>query len=204
MLIDLDSVTPSQAYFLMGQTLVPRPIAWVLSENANHSYNLAPFSYFSTICSDPPILMLSVGKRADGSPKDTSTNIRERDHFVVHIAHGGQLDPLNASAASLPSGQSEVHELGLTTTTFGQFPLPRLADARVAYACERYRIDHIGNQDQTLIFGQIRAMYLDDHIIEKHDNGRLKVNHDKLDPLARLGANEYLSAGHVVKMDRPS
>jgi len=203
MLIDLDAATPSQAYFHMSQTLVPRPIAWALSENANRSYNLAPFSYFSAICSDPPLLMLSIGKRPDGSPKDTLANIAEREHFVVHIAHSGQLQALNASSASLASGKSEVQELQLQTTPIEGFPLPRLADARVAYACERYRIDHIGNQDQALVFGRIRSMYLDDDIVAQTDNGRLKIDNTKLDPLGRLGANEYLCAGRVECLKRP-
>jgi len=203
MLIDLDKATPAQAYFHMGQTLVPRPIAWVLSENENHSYNLAPFSYFSAICSDPPILMFSIGRRPDGTAKDTLVNIREREHFVVQIAHSGQLDALNASAAGLAPGASEVTELELATRALGDFGLPRLSGARIAYACERYRIDQIGNQAQSLVFGRIRTVYLDDEIVEETANGRLKVDNRKLDPLARLGANEYLSKGQVVTLRRP-
>ncbi|MEJ2389198.1 MAG: hypothetical protein P8Y27_18400, partial [Chromatiaceae bacterium] len=33
--IDLDSLTPDRVYSRMTQTLTPRPIAWVLSENAD-------------------------------------------------------------------------------------------------------------------------------------------------------------------------
>ena len=209
MLIDLDAATPSQAYFHLTQTLVPRPIAWVLSRNANDSYNLAPFSYFSAVCSDPPLLMVSIGKRPDGSPKDTLANIRERKQFVVHIAHSGQIGVLNASAASLSPGESEVDALQLATCPFASqpiegFALPRLTDARIAYACDCYRIDQIGNQTQALVFGRIHAIHVDDSIVEHTDKGRLKIDSKKLDPLARLGANEYLCAGQPRSLRRPN
>ncbi len=208
MLIDLDAATPSQAYFHLTQTLVPRPIAWVLSKNANGSFNLAPFSYFTAVCSDPPLLMLSIGKRADGTPKDTLANIRERKQFVVHIAHSGQIETLNASAGSLQPGESEVDALNLATCPFDPrpiagFDLPRLAEARIAYACDCYRIDQIGNQDQALVFGQVHAIHVDDSMIEPTETGRLKVDSKKLDPLARLGANEYLCAGQPRQLKRP-
>jgi len=208
MLIDLDATTASQAYFHLTQTLVPRPIAWVLSRNADDSYNLAPFSYFSAVCSDPPLLMVSIGKRTDGSPKDTLANIRERKHFVVHIAHSDQIDAVNASAGSLLPGESEVDALQLATCPFASmtlegFDLPRLTDARIAYACECYRIDQIGNQSQTLLFGRIHAIHVDDSIVEHSDKGRLKIDSKKLDPLARLGADEYLCAGQPKRLKRP-
>ena len=203
MFIDLDQLPSSQAYFLTTQTLVPRPIAWVLSEHANGQHNLAPFSYFTAVSSDPPLLMLSIGRKPDGSPKDTLANIAEREHFVVHIAHTDLLEPLNASAASMDAGESEVSALGLQTEPFDGFALPRLSACRIAYACERYRIDHIGNQDQALVFGRIRALYLDDEIIELQENDRIKVDSHKLDPLARLGANEYLCGDRVVNLKRP-
>ncbi|MET0093908.1 MAG: flavin reductase, partial [Sedimenticola sp.] len=73
--IDLSEMPPGQVYFTMTQALIPRPIAWVLSENADGGHNLAPFSYFSAVSSEPPLVMLSIGRRPDGTPKDTAANI---------------------------------------------------------------------------------------------------------------------------------
>ena len=201
--IDLDTLSPAQAYFHMTQTLVPRPIAWVLSDNGDGSHNLAPFSYFNAVCSDPPLLMLSIGNRPDGTPKDTRLNIEQRRHFVVHIAHTQQLPALNESAASLPRGESEVSRQGLELCAFDDFPLPRLADCRIAYACECEEVREIGNQRQGLIFGRIRTIYVDDSIIHQTEQGRLKIDNAQLDPLARLGASEYLVRGKVVSLTRP-
>jgi len=204
MILDLDELNPAQTYFQMIQTLIPRPIAWVLSENAGGSYNLAPFSYFTAVCAEPPLVMISLGHKPDGSLKDTRVNIEQRGDFVIHIAHREMLEAMNASSATLAAGVSEVDQLGLETTAFAGSRLPRLADARVAYACERYEIREIGPGKQSLIFGLVTHIYLDDAIVDISPEGRIKVDAGKLDPIARLGASEYATLSEVVSLKRPA
>ena len=203
MIIDLNDLAPNQVYFHLIQALIPRPIAWVLSENEQKSYNLAPFSYFTAVSSDPPLIMISVGKKPDASIKDTRANIEQRNDFVVHIAHRELLDALNASSATLPAGVSEVDRLALRTTDFTGCRLPRLADSRLALACERYRIQEIGNDAQALVFGKVKALYADDDIVTGGDGKRLKILADRLDPIARLGAGEYAFLSEIVYLKRP-
>ena len=203
MILNLTELKSSQVYFQMGQTLLPRPIAWVLSEIETGKYNLAPFSYFNAISSNPPLIMLSVGKKPDGSFKDTRVNIEQRKDFVVHIAHRAMLEPLNQSAATMDASESEVDQLGLETVTFEGSRLPRLKDCRVAYACTCYDIHEIGDTPQSVIYGEITHMYIDDSITSTSDSGRLKIHADKLDPIARLGASEYMSFGDVISLRRP-
>lgn len=204
MLIDFDSLTPGQRYFHTIQTLIPRPIAWVLSEHGNGSLNLAPFSYFSAVCSDPALIMFSVGKKAPGEEKDTRANIEARKQFVIHIPSMPQVEVMNESAAVLPADISEIEKLELETITFGDFPLPRLKDAKIAYACELHALHELGNARQAVIYGEIKQLYLDDDIIEHLANDRIKVDATKLNPVARLGANEYASLSDVITLKRPS
>lgn len=203
MLIDLTQLTPNQIYATMTQTVIPRPIAWVLSLNADGSHNLAPFSYFNAVSSDPPLLMLSLGKKPDGSDKDTHVNIRERSHFVVHIAHRAQLEPLNESSATLPAGESELTKIGLAVEAMEGFALPRLKGCRVAFFCERHEIYQVGRTPQALILGLVSAVYLDDAVTGRDDKGRLVVDARGVDPLARLGAAEYAGFGEVIRLKRP-
>lgn len=203
MYIDLRTMSPNQVYFNMIQTLIPRPIAWVLSENAVGGFNLAPFSYFNAVCSDPPIIMISVGKQPDGMHKDTRVNIEARNDFVAHIAHREMLEPMNASSATLPPEVSEVEQLGLATTPMEGSRLPRLADCRIAYACERHEILEIGNGPQSLILGRVQGIYIDDAVVHTNAKGRIKVDAAALDPLGRLGASEYATFGEVVSLARP-
>ncbi len=204
MILDLDALTPSQTYFQMIQTLIPRPIAWVLSEHANGRLNLAPFSYFTAVCAEPPLVLISVGHKPDGSLKDTRVNIEDRDDFVIHIAHREMLQAMNASSATLPAGESEIEQTGLETVPFEGSRLPRLAAARVAYACERYEIREIGPSKQSLIIGRVKHIYIDDAIVDVSVEGRIKVDAEGLDPIARLGGSEFAMLSEVIRLKRPA
>ena len=204
MLINLSELSPPQVYFTMTQTVLPRPIAWVLSENQNNSYNLAPFSYFNAVCSDPPLVMFSVGLQDDGAHKDTLVNVRERNEFVVHIASVSQLQDLNLSSATLPPGESEVTAGNLKTTSVEGHHLPRLADSKVAFMCSVYEIQTIGNNNQHLVFGLISDIYVDDQCTEINEKGRLKIDPAKVQPLSRLGASQYASYGETLMANRPA
>lgn len=201
--ISLNDLSPSEIYYNITQTLIPRPIAWVLSENSSGSYNLAPFSYFTAVSSSPPLIMISVGKRPDGSHKDTSFNIDKRGHFVVHIASYSQMKDLNESSASLPPEESEFEMLGMKTVPFKGFPLPRIDICPIAYGCELYEIKDIGDAPQSLIFGEIKTLYIDDGVCTKDAKGRAKADAEKIDPLVRLGANEYSRLTDVTVLSRP-
>ena len=202
MILNLDEYQAAQRYYLMSQTLVPRPVAWVLSENDTGNFNLAPFSYFNAVCSAPPLIMLSIGKKSDGSDKDTRRNIIERKHFTVHIASLNSLEALNKSASPLDENESELETLELATTEFNGFALPRLSDCKIAYACELHDIHIIGEVGQAVIYGEIKSIYLDDDITTEDDKGRIKVQVDKLQPISRLGASEYMEPGRVVTLKR--
>lgn len=203
MIIDLSDLKPAQVYFHMIQTLIPRPIAWVLSEIEHGKYNLAPFSYFNAVCSDPPLIMLSIGKKPDGSYKDTRVNIEQRKDFVAHIAHRELLEDLNESSATLDARESELTRLGLETAAFAGSRLPRLRACKIAYACECYQIHELGSTPQSIIYGKVNQIYIDDEITSTNAKGHLQVHADKLAPIARLGANEYMSFGDIIRLKRP-
>ena len=204
MYIDLESLPRGDVYAAMIQCIIPRPVAWVLSENENGTHNLAPFSYFNAVSSEPPLIMLSIGKKPDGSEKDTRRNIRERAHFVVHIPHREQAPAVTASSAGLERGQSEVEQLGMELTVFEGSALPRLSDCRIALACERYQILDIGPIPQALILGRVNRIYVDDAVLAKGGSGaRPRVLAEKVDPLGRLGGADYTTLGEILTIPRP-
>ena len=203
MYINFGEMSPQQIYITMTQTIIPRPIAWILSENPDLSLNLAPYSYFNAVCSDPPLIMISAGVKPDGTYKDTRDNIRDRKDFVIHIASLPQLDDMNASSASLGRGVSEVEALGLETEVFEGSRLPRLSCAKVAFACTVYDIHYLGNGPQSLILGEVKGIFVDDSAIGEDAKGRIKIMADKINPLGRLGASEYVSVGDILIRQRP-
>ena len=201
MQVDLSTLTPVQNYALMTQSIIPRPIAWLMSENADGSLNLAPFSYFNALSSDPPMIMVSIGLQDTGEKKDTRINIEERRHFVVNIAHKEMAEPLTASSATMAPDVSEVDELKLPVAPIEGFAVPRLADCRLAYACELDTIHMINSQ--AIVFAKLISLYIDDAVAETDAKGRLKINADAVDALGRLGGGEYVTAGKTITVDRP-
>ena len=201
--IDLAALSPNMAYHAMIQTIVPRPIAWVLSDNGDQSFNVAPFSYFTGVCSRPPTLAFSVGYKNDGSPKDTRVNIEARSHFVVHIANSSQAHAVTDTARALPHGASELDHIEHSLTPFGEFSLPRLEGCPVAMACELDCVHEIGEAKQGMIFGRIRSMYLSDDVAQRDERGRIYVDIAAFDPLARLGGEDYARLGTPFTIARP-
>jgi flavin reductase (DIM6/NTAB) family NADH-FMN oxidoreductase RutF len=201
--IDFARLSPRQVYHTMTQTLIPRPIAWVLSDNGDGGHNLAPFSYFMPVSGRPPLLAFSIGHKPDGSKKDTWRNIEERDVFVVHIAHRGLVEQVTASAATLPHGESEVSRLGIGTVPFPGFPLPRVEEAKIAYACRRQQIVELGDDPQGVVVGRIEAAYLDDAVARADADGNIRVDAEAVDPLGRLGGSQYALFGGIKSVPRP-
>ena len=202
MLIDFSQLSPNQVYHTIIQTVIPRPIAWVLSENESSNYNLAPFSYFTAVSSNPPIMMFSVGKKTQISPKDTLKNIQNREKFVIHIAQAELANELNQSSATLDYGDSELDHINLQTTEIENFPIPRITEARVAFACSLYEIKEVGNVPMSLVFGEVQSAYIADNIVHS-ENGRNTISAEKLNPLARLGGSDYTSINQPFTIARP-
>lgn len=191
--INFNQINASQRYHIMTQSIIPRPIAWVLTdsgENGVSNYNLAPFSYFTPVSSEPALVMLSIGKKADGAPKDTLKNIIDKKKMVIHIAHQQQAELVTQTAASLDFADSELSLTNLTTTAFADFELPRISECDIAYACELFEIKEITGAAQQLVFAEVKELYLSDNIVQTQNN-RLNITADKVDPLARLGGGEY-------------
>lgn len=201
--INTAELNANQIYHLVTQTLIPRPIAWVLTDSGDKNYNLAPFSYFTAITSAPPILMFSVGKKPGGEDKDTVVNVKKNEKMVIHISSADQFKTVTESAATLDHGVSEVELSQLELEQFEEFELPRLADCSVAFACSLYEIKYIGDVPQTLVFAKIESIYIDDQVIDLDDKGRVKVHADKINPLSRLGAAQYANLGDIISQARP-
>ena len=202
MLVNCDQYTPDQLYFLLIQLVIPRPIAWVLSDNGNDTYNLAPFSFFNAITSHPPVLMLSVGWKDDTTRKDTWINISERNNFVVHIPSVEQVHDVSNTSAVLPHGVSEVDKFDILTENIEAWPLPKLKGAKIAFLCEKYAIHEIGKDQQGLILGKINSILIDDEAVSQ-DKGRIIIDPAKINPLARLGGNHYAQLGDILTVQRP-
>jgi flavin reductase (DIM6/NTAB) family NADH-FMN oxidoreductase RutF len=191
MLIDFQNKTPSQRYFLMANSIIPRPIAWILTEG--EVLNIAPFSYFAPLSSQPATLMVSIGHRADGTPKDTLRNLRETKKCVVSIVDEAHFEAMHKSSKGLDPSESEVEifDIPVQKCIEGFPPMPQ--GIKVAFFCEYLQeVDLIGSTTIPVIL-EIKHLYLDNEIISDQENITLEFS-----SIARTG-REYANINKNIK-----
>jgi len=201
--LNFSDYSANQIYHLMTQTVIPRPIAWVLTESGEENFNLAPFSYFSAVSSAPPLLMISVGKKPNGEIKDTVRNIIQHKQCVIHIASEQDAELVTQTAATLAHGESEVDINNIELTSFDGFTMPRVKRCSIAYGCELYEIKEVGDVPQSLVFLKVKTLYLNDDIVLLDKKERIKVMANQVAPLARLGGGEYAGITEAFSKVRP-
>jgi flavin reductase (DIM6/NTAB) family NADH-FMN oxidoreductase RutF len=198
---DFSKLSVPEAYRLMVDAIVPRPIAFVSTQGQDGTNNLAPFSYFNAVSTNPPCVMISVTRKRDGGPKDTLHNILETRQFVVNSANEWLADAINQCAAEYPYGVDEMQKTGLTPAASTKVRPLRVSESTIQMECELLQTIELGtggHGSTTLVLGKILTMHVRDELFK---NGRIDVHEYK--PLARLGGNSYSKLGEVFDLERP-
>jgi flavin reductase (DIM6/NTAB) family NADH-FMN oxidoreductase RutF len=183
MLFDFDKLPPQQRYKLLVSTVVPRPIAWVVSLDATGRVNAAPFSFFNVFGEDPATVIIGIGGRKPGDAKDTGNNIRETGEFVVNLVSFENAQQMVETAIEFDHSVNEIAEAGLTTIPSTKVKPPRLAESPVAMECERMMTIELGLQ-RALIVGKVVAMHVRDDCVL--DASRNYIDTAKLDLIGRM------------------
>ena len=180
--MQIDPALQSNAdnYKLLTNLVVPRPIAWVSTLSQSGVVNLAPFSFFNALCSDPVYLIISVGRNDKGELKDTEKNIQSSGEFVVNMVTEDLFDAMNISAADFPPDQSELEAAQLHTAPSVHIKTPRVAQAQVSFECKLFSAQQLGAN--MLFIGQVVMFHVADALIGE----RLRIN--KFAPIGRLGS----------------
>lgn len=179
MQIDPASHSASDNYKLLTNLVVPRPIAWVTSQNEQGVVNLAPFSFFNAVASKPLYVIVSVSRNDDGSDKDTARNIKRSGEFVVNLVTEELFDAMNISAVAFPPDESELTAAGLHTAPSVHISAPRLAETQASMECKLHSEQPLGSN--TLFIGEVVMFHVVDHLI----GPRMHVN--GFAPIGRMG-----------------
>ncbi len=182
-------------YKLMTSVVVPRPIAWVSTRSADGVDNLAPHSFFTVSCVDPPMIQFtSVGK------KDSLRNVLATGEFVVCLATEPLFEQVNASGTNFPAGVSEFTEVGLTPEPSRVVAPPRVAESPVALECRLHQALELG--DSTVVIGRVVHASITTDVFDGDPLRGGLPSIDKLRPLARLGRDEWSTIGELLETTR--
>lgn len=202
--IDASALQPRDAYALLTSLVVPRPIAWVSTVDDDGHVNLAPFSFFNGLGSDPPMVTLGLVTRRDGSDKDTLRLVQKTGFCCVHLVEEHDLERMNLTSAELPPDESEATHFDIATVPCARIPGVRIASSRAALECRLVDVHRYGRKQRVaLVVLEVVAFHLDDAIVVDAAATPPRVDGAQVRPVARLGGDAYALLGERVQRGRP-
>ncbi len=192
MIFDLSKDTKlNENYKLMAQTILPRPIAWVVTED-DGVVNIAPFSYFIGLSSEPASVLISVGHKADGTPKDTLVNLRKTQKCTICMVEEKDLEKMHFSSKSLEHQESEAELFNIETEPMVEGYPPAIKGVPAVYFCTLNQEIDLGGGTTIPLVLNVKEIFVDDRIIS--DKERLSIS---FKPVARIGKS-YAFLGEEI------
>ena len=201
MLFDFAKIPFEQAYKLVVASVVPRPVAWVVSQDREGRVNAAPYSFFNAFSDNPVVVAIGCGPRAPGAAKDTLANIEATGQFVVNLVSAANAEAMNVTAVDFPPGVDELKEAGLTAVPSTKVRVPRIAESPVAMECEIFQFVPAGRH--TVVMGRVVALYIRDDCVL--DAEKYYVDTPKLVLVGRMhGRGWYARTTDRIEIPRTS
>ena len=183
--------------------LVPRPIGWISTVDAQGRDNLAPYSQFQNVTFNPPIVMFAANQNTRGERKDTARNAETTGEFVWNMATWDLREAVNRTGEELPHGVDEFEHAGLAKLPSRKVRPQRVAGSPIQFECVYLNtvrfpgVPPMGAVD--VVFGRVVAVHIDDDALTPE--GLVDVL--KLQPIARMGYFDYTVVDNRFQMVIP-
>lgn len=198
MLFDFATLSAADRSKLLLSTIVPRPIAWIVTLDLNGRLNAAPFSSFNAFAVDPPVVGIGIGSHESGRPKDTRRNIDDTGQFVVNLVSEDMARTMNITAIAFEPGVNELSEAKVHTFPSVHVKPPRIAGSPVALECELMQVVHLGT-DTGLVLGRVLAVHVRDDAVA--DPAKHYIDTARLRLIGRMHAKWYARTSNLFQMD---
>lgn len=196
---DLTALPKGACYKLVTGLVVPRPIAWVTSLDDRGGVNLAPYSFFNVMGSDPPVVAFAPGDRPDGTPKDTARNIPTGADFTVNLVSHDLAAAMNGTATDFPPELAEPQLLGIALEPGLQVKTPRVQRSPAALECREVQTILIGRT--RIILGEVLGVTIRRDAVL--DAGKHYLDTAALDLIGRMGGRGgYTTTRDGFTLDR--
>lgn len=200
MQFDPDDLELSAVYKLMTGTVIPRPIGWISTIDANGIHNLAPFSYFNAVGEDPPHVMFST-TRGNNTNKDTLNNILANGQFVVNMVTEELAEKMNLTSQQVGPDVDEFELAGLTPAPSVKIKPMRVKECLVGFECKmvhHYFLEHHTQGGACIIIGRVVMMHYDESVLLEN----YRINMENYKPVARLAGSNYTKIGEIFSIKR--
>jgi flavin reductase (DIM6/NTAB) family NADH-FMN oxidoreductase RutF len=200
MLFETNKTDASVLYKLLTGIIIPRPIGWISTIDGNGINNLAPFSYFNMVSSDPPCVMFST-RRDNNKNKDTLNNVLQNGQFVVNLVTLDVVEQMNATSEAVDAIVDEFELANLTPIDSTSVKPKRVKESPIHLECEmihHYFIDNNEGGGACIVIGKIKTIHIDDAILMENN----RINLEVYKPVARLAGSSYSTLGELFSIKR--
>jgi flavin reductase (DIM6/NTAB) family NADH-FMN oxidoreductase RutF len=203
-IMEIDPVTlPWRSlYKILTGAVLPRPVGWISTVNKVGQPNLAPFSFFTVVCANPPTLLFCPMTRStDSGSKDTLNNLRASGEFVVNIVTEQLADAMTRTSVETPPEVNEFEYANLSAAPSFVVQPPRVEASPIHFECKLNQIVEISAQPGggNIVIGTIVHIHVDEQVLLGED----KIDLEALKPIGRLAGNAYVRMSDVFGIDRP-
>ncbi|MDE1714363.1 flavin reductase family protein (plasmid) [Chromobacterium amazonense] len=187
-------------YQLLVGCILPRPIAWVSTQDMKGVCNLAPFSFFNVMSVTPPLLGISILKQASERDKDTLANIRLTGELVVNIVNLPLAEAMNVTCGAYASDVDEFELAGLARATSVTVKPPGVAEAPVRLECTLHQCLSFGHGSGAgnLVLAEVKYIHVADEVWRDG-----AVDDLALQAVGKLGGDRYSLAEPAFSLARP-
>lgn len=200
MKIDPATLDRKSAHDVMVGVALPRPIAFISTVGENGIYNLAPYSFFIPLSAKPAIVGVGIGRKRDGSKKDTLVNIEFSKDFVINVVTESLAEAMNQTAGEYPPEVDEFQAAKLTPEKADLVKAPMVAESPVRMECRLLQILEYGEfpSIQNFVIGEVIKVHVKD---EFWADGEIQST--RLKTIGRMGGDFYCRTTNIFEMKRP-
>jgi flavin reductase (DIM6/NTAB) family NADH-FMN oxidoreductase RutF len=201
----LSDLTNIEAQHFLQHAIVPRPICFASTIDANGQVNLSPFSFFNLFSTHPPVIVFSPSRRGrDNTTKHTLQNILQVPEVAVNIVSYEMVQQASLSSCEFPKGTDEFLKAGFTKEPSQIIKPPRVKESPVQMECRVLEVKPLGTEGGAgnLVIAEVKLMHIQNYLLD--DKG--KIDQRKMDVVARLGGNWYarINAGNIFEVEKPN
>lgn len=195
----LDDTASRDAYKLLSGLVVPRPIGWIGTRRSNGTFNLAPFSFFNVVSTNPPTVLFSAGRHSD-RPKDSATLAEVAGEFTVNIVSESVAEAMNVTAGTYTAEDDEFAIAGLTPVVGEIVQAPMVEESPANLECRVMDILDLGPGPTTrVVVGEVLVIHVREDVLDG-----TRVDNDALQAIGRMAGSTYIHTRDRFDLQRPS
>ncbi len=195
---DLADTESRDSYKLLSGLVVPRPIGWIGTRREDGSNNLAPFSFFNVVSTNPPVVLFSAGSHSD-RPKDSATLAEISGEFTVNIVSEDVVEAMSITSGSFTVDDDEFAIAGLTPVEGTKVAAPLVAESPANLECRVSRVIQLGEKERTkLVVGDVIVIHVEPSVLDG-----TRIDNDALRAVGRMAGTTYISTRDRFDVVRP-